>query len=629
MYETILELVGFIVWGFICSKIIHLFWPLNSAPKPSPETPASAINADGIQSGPSRQSEQTATHADKLFLNSKDQTEKNEKKFHEQVDIPGTIPERTPNQNLNTFQEKIPDTIPEKIPEPIPERIPVTTASAINAGGNGPSQPEFQSEKQQTIITTHDNLLLNSKTLTDESEKKVPEQVKIPVEKLEAVPERITEKIPDTSKEKITEKIPETINPTQDRYYDYPLSFYYIKSSHNTYLLGNQLIGESTVEAYRRAMLNKVRCLELDLHDGYNGPVIYHGWTLTSKISAVDVLKDIAANYQKDDLPLILDLEDHLSDFQRNYLKREMLDIFKDSLYLQDSKEFKSLPSPNELRGKIIVLADKKKWGSLVNICQKDDHQHGDIFSNRNVTEVSSLSEHTFKGILKSLKVKIVDRIFGGSGNINLERFRDVTRRRLIRVYPGADRQFSGNYNPISALNAGCQLVALNVQTRDSHLAVYDSLFRENGNTGFVLKPATLLNPGVPANNKRRISITVIKGKNLTTSKKVIETYVSLRIEGVKADEKKHRTKTAKSADGINSEWNQTLQFDVTRSELDFLVIKVKGTQYMGLKNHTIGTHAIPIANLTEGLQTVPLEDKFLRNLNASIKVEISIKDLT
>jgi glycerophosphoryl diester phosphodiesterase len=593
MYETILELVGFIVWGFICSKIIHLFWPLNSAPKPSPETPASAINADGIQSGPSRQSEQTATHADKLFLNSKDQTEKNEKKFHEQVDIPGTIPERTPNQNLNTFQEKIPDTIPEKIPEPIPERIPVTTASAINAGGNGPSQPEFQSEKQQTIITTHDNLLLNSKTLTDESEKKVPEQVKISVEKLEAVPERITEKIPDTSKEKITEKIPETINPTQDRYYDYPLSFYYIKSSHNTYLLGNQLIGESTIEAYQRAISNKVRCLELDLHDGYNGPVIYHGWTLTSKISAVDVLKDIAANYQKDDLPLILDLEDHLSDFQRNYLKREMLDIFKDSLYLQDTKEFKSLPSPNELRGKIIVLADKKKWGSLVNICQKDDHQHGDIFSNRNVTEVSSLSEHTFKGILKSLKVKIVDRIFGGSGNINLERFRDVTKRRLIRIYPGADRQFSGNYNPISALNAGCQLVALNVQTRDSHLAVYDSLFRENGNTGFVLKPATLLNPGVPA------------------------------------DEKKNRTKTAKSADGINSEWNQTLQFDVTRSELDFLVIKVKGTQYMGLKNHTIGTHAIPIANLTEGLQTVPLEDKFLRNLNASIKVEISIKDLT
>ncbi|EFX86016.1 hypothetical protein DAPPUDRAFT_313504 [Daphnia pulex] len=600
MYETILELVGFIVWGFICSKIIHLFWPLNSAPKPSTETPASAINADGIQSEPSEQ--QTATHADCLLLNLKDQTDKNEKKNHEQVEIPETIPERTLDQIPDTFKDKITVTIP----EPIPERIPVTTASAINADGNGPSQPEFR-------------------------EKKVHEQVKIPVEKLETVPERIPEKIPETFQEKITEKIPETINPTrrEDRYYDYPLSFYYIKSSHNTYLLGNQLIGESTIEAYRRALLNKVRCLEIDLHDGYKGPVIYHGWTLTSKISAVDVLKDIAANYQKDDLPLILDLEDHLSDFQRNYLKREMLDIFKDSLYLQDTKEFKSLPSPNELRGKIIVLADKKKWGSLVNICQKDDHQHGDIFSNRNVTEVSSLSEHTFKGILKSLKVKIVDRMFGGSGNINLERFRDVTKRRLIRVYPGADRQFSSNFNPISALNAGCQLVALNVQTRDSHLAVYDSLFRENGNTGFVLKPATLLNSGVSENNKRRISIKVIKGKNLTTSKKLVDTFVSLRIEGVKADEKKNHTKTAKSADGINPEWNQTFQFDVTRSELDFLVIKVKETQYMGLKNHTIGTHVIPIANLTEGLQTVPLEDKFLRNLNASIKVEISIKDLT
>ncbi len=87
--------------------------------------------------------------------------------------------------------------------------------------------------------------------------------------------------------------------------------------------------------------------------------------------------------------------------------------------------------------------------------------------------------------------------------------------------------------------------------------------------------------------------------------------------------------KTAKSADGINPEWNQTLQFDVTRCELDFLIIQVKESRYMGLKNQTIGTHAIPIANLTEGIQTVPLEDRFLRNLSASIKVEISIKDLT
>jgi hypothetical protein len=82
------------------------------------------------------------------------------------------------------------------------------------------------------------------------------------------------------------------------------------------------------------------------------------------------------------------------------------------------------------------------------------------------------------------------------------------------------------------------------------------------------------------------------------------------------------------TADGKNPEWNQTLQFDVTRSELDFLVIKVKETQYLGLKNDTIGTHAIPIANLTEGLQTVPLEDNFLRKINASVQLEISIKDL-
>ncbi len=36
-------------------------------------------------------------------------------------------------------------------------------------------------------------------------------------------------------------------------------------------------------------------------------------------------------------------------------------------------------------------------------------------------------------------------------------------------------------------------VVALNVQTKDFPLAVYDSLFRGNGITGFTLKPSMLL----------------------------------------------------------------------------------------------------------------------------------------
>ena len=151
---------------------------------------------------------------------------------------------------------------------------------------------------------------------------------------------------------------------------DRPLNEYFISSSHNTYLMGRQVAGSSSTEAYIRALQRACRCVEIDCWDGPDGrPVVVHGRTLTSKVlfsDCISVIRKYA--FTSSEYPLIISLEVHCNPEQQQAMVDIMVDILGDHLVTRPlMTNVMHLPSPEDLRQRILikVKAGPKQEGMI------------------------------------------------------------------------------------------------------------------------------------------------------------------------------------------------------------------------------------------------------------------------
>ncbi|KAI1371099.1 PLC-like phosphodiesterase [Hypoxylon crocopeplum] len=402
----------------------------------------------------------------------------------------------------------------------------------------------------------------------------------------------------------MTSSAANALAPPLDQDLSWPLASYYISSSHNTYLTGNQLNSDSNADAYRNVLLRGCRCVEIDVWDGDDSdaesssdssdseededakeikairkasrrekitsklpgslasrlektslgkritgkpaegsnsaakkdgpaagtapskkspspqavavePRVLHGYTLTKEVSFREVCEAISESaFVVTDMPLIVSLEVHCSQQQQEVMVHIIKNTWADLLLPHPDDDARFLPSPSDLRKKILV---KVKYAPPNKGASSPDEESADRLppetkpttaspgtaqskvkkASKIIQALSALGVYTrgvsFKSLTQteaSMPTHIFSLSEGGVAEVHesqAAKLFEHNREYLMRTYPSGMRIGSSNLDPVIFWRKGIQIVALNWQKWDEGMMLNEGMFAGTG--GYVLKP--------------------------------------------------------------------------------------------------------------------------------------------
>lgn len=449
-------------------------------------------------------------------------------------------------------------------------------------------------------------------------------------------------------------------------YYSHPLNEYYILSSHNTYLTGRQVAGDSSVDGYVRALKRGCRCLEIDIWNDQNtnsDPIVNHGRTFTNGVSLKNVLKVIKKfAFFSLDFPLILSLEIHCSSEGQLKVAESLREIIGDTLVVSPGDDEVKLPSPRQLLKRILVKV--KKSANMSAAIEETDHpliasttstsfSESDSLagirkpsfkmrrqsSNKVIPELSQLGVYVQGIKFRNFSLpesKTLNHCFSLSENSAINMLKDASKREsfdkhnrkfLMRVYPSRTRLMSSNFLPNQFWTHGVQMVATNWQTYDLGQQMNESLFDSVSGRGYILKPQRLRVPNsktliarlseTPA-SKMKVSVTVISAQQLPTSRSSNppNPFVKVELFGYSdidwCGQTRDNTTSIVRGNGFNPVWNQIIEgMFSTRGEIVFLRITVLNSRSSDHieSPQLLGSFMAPLVNVRQGYRYFFLKD--------------------